>query len=443
MQKKGISTMRFIRIDDDAGWREIRAWALSIGRQDTSASLREKRDAARKIADAVRDKGDQAVREFTRRFDGVDLKPEEFELTPDEIAAAEKNVDPGLAAALQRACDNIRRFHEKHLRQSWQEEYDDGAILGQKITPIDSAGVYVPGGKAFYPSSVLMNIVPARVAGVPEIIMVSPPSFEGGVHPAVLAAARIAGATRVFRIGGAQAVAALAYGTETIPAVSKITGPGNTYVTCAKALVRGAVEIDSEAGPSEVVVIADESAAPDHAAAEMLAQAEHDEEAMSILITDSDTLAAAVEETLRKMVPEMPRKAIIEKALADNAAIIRVRSMDEAIALSNIIAPEHLSIQTADPKRVADRIINAGAIMIGAMTPVSAGDYYAGPNHILPTGRKARFASPLSAEDFRKVSSILYYTKERLEKDAPDIIRLAETEGLGAHALAVRTRLEK
>jgi len=316
-------------------------------------------------------------------------------------------------------------------------------VLGQRVTPIESAGVYVPGGKAFYPSSVLMNIVPARVAGVKEIIMVSPPTCNGDIHPGVLAAARIAGATRVFRVGGAQAVAALAYGTETIPAVCKITGPGNFYVTAAKALVRQAVEIDSEAGPSEVVVIADAEADPRFVAYELLAQAEHDEEAMPVLITTSAALADAVTAYLDEQAPGLNRAAIVRQSLESCGAIIVARSMDEAVDLTNLIAPEHLSIQVKIPTRVASKITNAGAIMLGPMTPVAVGDYYAGPNHILPTMRRARFSSPLTAEDFRKVTSVLYYSRQRLREQAEDIIELATLEGLQAHARSVAVRVQE
>ncbi|HNT87320.1 MAG TPA: histidinol dehydrogenase, partial [Candidatus Hydrogenedentes bacterium] len=384
---------------------------------------------------------DAAIAEYTERFDRVALRPDHFEVTPAEIDAAIEAVDPGLFAVLERAHENIRRFHSKNLRESWEETQEDGSVLGQHITPIESAGVYVPGGKAFYPSSVLMNIAPARVAGVKDIIMVSPPSYNGSIHPVVLAAARIAGATRVFRVGGAQAVAALAYGTRTIPAVMKITGPGNVYVTAAKALMRGQVETDSEAGPSEVVVIADEKADPAYVVAELLAQAEHDEGALAILITTSAELVATVREALAEETARAPRRDIITRSLEDRGRIILVRDMDEAVELTNLIAPEHLSIQVEFPRKLADRITNAGAIMLGGWTPVAVGDYYAGPNHILPTGRRARRQSPLTAEDFRKVTNILYYTRERLRADAEDIIALARAEGLDAHARAVEVRL--
>ena len=390
----------------------------------------------------MRKSGDVAVAEFTERFDEVVLTPDEFEVPEEALEEAYDCIDPELRRIIERAHDNIKHFHEKNLRESWEETYDDGTVLGQRITPIESAGVYVPGGKAFYPSSVLMNIVPARVAGVKEIIMVSPPSCEGSIHPGVLAAAKIAGATRVFRIGGAQAVAALAYGTDTIPAVTKITGPGNTFVTAAKALVRHRVDIDSEAGPSEVVVLADERANPDYVASELLAQAEHDEDAKVILITPDAKLASRVQERTEQLARELPRRTILWPAIEKNGVIIISRDMEEAVELTNAIAPEHLSIQVDYPREIAGRIVNAGAMMLGAMTPVAVGDYYAGPNHILPTNRRARFASPLTAEDFRKVTSILYYTKDRLRRESRDIIKFAQTEELQAHARSVEIRID-
>lgn len=429
-------------ITDDATLAQVRAHIIALGDiSDSSGAIHEKVEQTREIVEAVQKRGDEAVAEFTARFDGVELEPSAFELTPDQIDATVRTVDPELVAILQRAHDNIRRFHERSLRQSWEETYDDGTVLGQRITPLASAGVYVPGGKAFYPSSVLMNIAPAKVAGVKEVVMVSPPSCNGSIHPAVLAAARVAGATRVFRVGGAQAVAALAFGTAHIPAVDKITGPGNTFVTAAKALVRHRVEIDSEAGPSEVVVLADGKANPEYVVAEMLAQAEHDEEAKSVLITDSKSLADAVEQRLPAQSAWLPKRAIIDASLDNFGLIIVTRDMDEAIALTNLHAPEHLSIQTEYPRRTADKVINAGAMMLGAMTPVAVGDYYAGPNHILPTSRRARFSSPLTAEDFRKVSSILYYSEERLRKQAEDIMTFAEVEELHAHARSIKVRM--
>jgi len=412
----------------------------AVARTDAERVIAEKVEAARAIVSAVRELGDDAVADYTKRFDGAELRPEQFEVTPAEIDAAMAAVEPDLIAALRRAHENIKRFHAKNLRESWEETLEDGSVLGQRITPIASAGVYVPGGKAFYPSSVLMNIVPARVAGVAEIVMVSPPSFQGGIHPVVLAAAKIAGATRVFRIGGAQAIAALAYGTKTIPQVLKITGPGNTYVTAAKSLVRSIVDIDTEAGPSEVVVIADAHANPRLVAGEMLAQSEHDEEATSILITPSAALCAAVAKALDEELNTLSRRAIIQKALATNGAMVVVRSMDEAVRLSNILGPEHLAIYTKAPRAVYGQITAAGSIMLGEATTVVLGDYYAGPNHILPTGRRARFASPLTAENFRKVSSVIEFTAERVKQTAPDVLRLARAEELTAHARAIEMR---
>ncbi|MDK1022009.1 MAG: histidinol dehydrogenase [Candidatus Hydrogenedentes bacterium] len=433
--------MNNITVLSDADFDSTAAHLLRL-KHDTEADrvIAQKIDATRAIVNAVRELGDDAVADYTKRFDGVDLSPERFEVAPDEIAAAAKDVDPDLVRSLERAHDNIRRFHSKNLRESWEEELEDGTILGQRISAIESVGVYVPGGKAFYPSSVLMNIVPARVAGVGEIVMVSPPSYEGGIHPAVLTAAKIAGATRVFRIGGAQAVAALAYGTETIPQVLKITGPGNTFVTAAKSIVRGVVDIDTEAGPSEVTVIADDSANPRLVAGEMLAQAEHDEETTSILIATSEDLCERVAVALDDEVGSLSRKDIIQKALNANGAMIVVRDLDEAAKLSNLIGPEHLAIYTQDPRYVYDRITSAGSIMLGESTSVVLGDYIAGPNHILPTGRRARFASPLTAEDFRKVSSVLSYTPERVKEVGGDVMRLAKAEGLTAHARAIEMR---
>lgn len=433
--------MRELVIKDAASLEAARQFIRRHGdRQSQGQLLQDKQDQARWIVEAVRKEGDKALADFTARFDGVELTPDQFEVTPAEIEAATDTVDPRMIQILQRAYENIHRFHGKCLRESWEETQDDGTVLGQRITPVESAGVYVPGGKAFYPSSVLMNIAPARVAGVKEIVMVSPPSWEGGIHPVVLAAAKIAGATRIFRLGGAQAVAALAYGTETVPAVTKITGPGNTFVTAAKALVRGTVEIDSEAGPSEVVVLADEHANPAYVAAELLAQAEHDEEAMSVLITPSARLIEEVKKRLDEEIARLPRKQIIEHSLTHCGVIIQTRNLDEAVELTNLYAPEHLSVQVEYPRNFVDRIKHAGAMMLGPMTPVAVGDYYAGPNHILPTGRTARFSSPLTAEDFRKVTSVLYYSKERLQKDAADIRAFAEAEELQAHARSVEVR---
>jgi histidinol dehydrogenase len=400
-----------------------------------------KLEGVRAIVDAVRQGGDAAVREYTRQFEGVDLSPDAFEVPPEQIDEAMACVDPALLDALRRAHDNILRFHEKNLLQSWRETQPDGTVMGQDVTPIDSVGVFVPGFTAFYPSSALMNLVPAKVAGVRERVMVSPPTWEGGIHPLALAAARLGGATRVFRIGGTPGIAALAYGTETIPRVLKITGPGSIYVTLAKRLVSSVCDIDKEAGPSDVVVIADESTDPRLAAVELMCQAEHNDDSPTTLVCLSRAKADAVLEAIENELPSLSRAETIRKALAEVGLVLVARSLDEAALLTNHIAPEHLAIQTAEPESVFAGIRNAGAVMLGATTPVAASDYYAGPNHILPTGRRARFSSPLTVEDFRKVTNVLSYSPERLRQDAGDIIRLAEAEELTAHARSVEARL--
>jgi len=438
-----MKPMKTLEVTDDATFASATEFVVARGAgADSEAEVREKTEAVRTIVDDVRERGDAAVAEYTERFDKVVLSPDEFELEAADLDAAVEQVDDALLAALKRAHANIQRFHEKNLRQSWEDVSDDGTVLGQRVGPIESAGLYVPGGKAFYPSSVLMNFVPACVAGVPEIVMVSPPSYEGSIHPVMLAAARIAGATRVFRVGGAQAVAALAYGTESIPAVAKIAGPGNIFVTLAKRLVSAVCDIDKEAGPSEVVVIADEAAEPRYVALELLAQAEHEEEACATLITPSADLAGRVQEEVERQASSLSRTGIIEEALRSRGLVLVVRDLADAVSLTNAIAPEHLSIQTQEPRAVFEGIQNAGAAMLGPSTPVAVGDYYAGPNHVLPTGRRARYASPLTAEDFRKVTSVISYSPQRLAQDADDILLLAEAEELTAHARAVEIRLQ-
>lgn len=406
------------------------------------STYNEKLNLVKDIVEDVRERGDAALAEFSANFDGVTLTPEQFEISQAEIDAAYDEVDPVLIASLEKAHKNIQYYHAKNLRQSWEETLPDGSTLGQRVTPIERAGVYVPGGKAFYPSSVLMNIVPAKVAGVNEIIMVSPPSYNGTIHPVVLAAAKIAGADRVFRIGGAQAIAALAYGTETVPQVLKITGPGNTFVTAAKSLVRSICDIDTEAGPSEVTVIADASANPRYIAGEMMAQAEHDEEASSVVITTDashmESVPAAIEEDLKTL----SRADIIRTSLEANGQIIVARNLEEATALSNLIGPEHLAIYTEKPREILENITAAGSIMVGHNTTVVWGDYIAGPNHILPTGRRARFASALTAEDFRKVSSVIEFSDARVQDLGADVIGISTAEELTAHARAVEMRLE-
>lgn len=434
--------MKYVEIETKEHLESVKSMlAATVDRIRPEESIEERTALVQKIINEVRLRGDAALIEFTEKFDGVVLRADEIELTSDLMEQAISSVPKRVLAMLERAHEHIRAFHSKNLAESWEESLPDGSMYGRRITPIESAGVYVPGGKAFYPSSVLMNIVPARVAGVREIIMVSPPSYQNSIHPAVLAAARIAGATRVFRVGGAQAIAALAYGTESIPAVVKITGPGNAFVTVAKAMVRGKVDIDSEAGPSEVVVVADTTAIPTHVAAELLAQAEHDEEALCLLFTTSKTLAQDVLSRIKERMPYMARSAIIQKALDNFGAIVVVPDLETAVELTNWVAPEHVSVQTEYAPRVADRIRNAGAIMLGAMTPVAVGDYYAGPNHILPTMGRAKYSSPLSTEDFRKVTNVMQYSRKRLLRDAHDIEELALLEGLEAHAESITVRI--
>jgi len=432
--------MKVTEIRDDATFDAVVKRITGRSEEDGAGPEAERLSATQSIVNAVRERGDAAAAEYTERFDKVDLDPDQFEITAKEMDAAKAAVDTKTLAALERAHENISTFHEKNLRQSWEETSPDGTILGQRITPIESVGLYVPGGTAFYPSSVLMNIVPARVAGVKELVMVSPPSFEGSVHPLVLAAARIAGASRVFRVGGAQSIAALAFGTESIPSVLKIAGPGNIYVTLAKRLVSSICDIDKEAGPSEVVVLADAKSDPDEVAIELLAQAEHDEDARAMLVTTSARLLESVRAAIEKHLDTLSRAAIIRKALKDCGEAFIVRTIEEGAQLTNLIAPEHLSIQTEDPRALFDEIPNAGCAVLGGGTSVAVGDYYAGPNHILPTGRRARFASPLTAEDFRKVTSIIAFSPKRMKEVGDDIIRLAKAEKLDAHARAVEIR---
>jgi histidinol dehydrogenase len=400
--------------------------------------------AVRAIVESVRREGDRSVARYTEKFDRVALRPGDFEVGMAEVHLAHKSLPPKPLNALKRAHKRIVAFHRKRLRRSWLSRKSDGALLGQRISPIERVGVYCPGGKAFYPSSVLMNIAPAKVAGCREIIMVSPPSGVGGtIHPALLAAADIAGATRIFRVGGAQAVAALAYGTETIPKVDKIVGPGNIYVTFAKRLVTSEVAIDMEAGPSEIVILADSTASARLVAADLLSQAEHDEMAASILVTTSRKL---VRETLREIemqIKALDRRTIIRESLGRRGLAIVARDMEEAIEIVNRRAPEHLELLVRDPEQTLEKIRNAGVVFLGEQTPNAVGDYLAGPNHVLPTGGRARFSSPLTAEDFRKVTNVIRYTDKELQLDGDDIVTIAELEGFTAHANAIKIRLEK
>ena len=393
------------------------------------------------IAD-VRRRGDEAVLELTRRFDRLEAATvAELEVTDDEIDAAFDEVDEADVAALMLAVDRVTAFHEKQKQQTWISTEEPDIMLGQKVTPLARVGIYVPGGKASYPSSVIMNAVPAKVAGVGEIVMVAP-TPGGQINPHVLVAARLSGVDRIFRIGGAQAVAALAYGTETIPKVDKITGPGNIFVATAKKLVFGQVGIDMIAGPSEILVISDGSGNPAHIAADLLSQAEHDELASSILITTDRAFGERVAAEVERQLTQLSRETIARASWDKYGAIIVAADLDEVIEFSNRIAPEHLELAVRDPFAVLSRITNAGAIFMGHWTPEAAGDYLAGPNHTLPTGGTARFFSPLSVDDFVKKSSIVYFSEAGLKRLGSDIVRIAGLEGLEAHAKSVSKRME-
>lgn len=402
----------------------------------------EQRDAEAKVAEiiaAVRQRGDAALFAYTEAFDHVSLTPETIRVSRAEIDAAYAEVDPALLPVIRQAAQRIRAFHEKHLAESWRETAA-GETLGQLVRPMERVGVYVPGGKAAYPSTVLMNVIPAQVAGVPEIYMVSPVGPNGNVRPTTIVAAAEAGVHTIYKIGGAQAVAALAFGTASIPKVDKITGPGNLFVALAKRAVYGHVSIDSIAGPSEILVIADGSADPAYVAADLLSQAEHDELASAILITPEEALAEAVRRELTVQTARLERKEIIEKSLTGFGAILLVDSLEEAAALSNRVAPEHLELAVAEPEALLAHIKNAGAVFLGHFSPEPLGDYMAGPNHTLPTSGTARFFSPLNVEDFRKKTSVISFTEDALMQLSDGIIAFAEAEGLTAHANAVRIR---
>lgn len=396
-----------------------------------------------KILEDVKREGDEALFGYTARFDGAHLDAETVRVTEQEIQEAYDQVDEELLGIIRRALHNIRTYHEKQRQNSWFDSRPDGIILGQKVTALARVGVYVPGGKAAYPSSVLMNIAPAKAAGVDEIIMVTPPDKNGKVTPTTLVAAKEAGADVVYKIGGAQAIGALAYGTESIPKVDKIVGPGNIYVALAKKAVYGHVSIDAIAGPSEILVIADDSANPSYVAADLLSQAEHDELASAILVTTSEELADAVSKEVDRFTAQLSRKEIIQKSLDNYGYILIAESMDEAISIANEIASEHLEIQTKNPYDVMTKIRNAGAIFIGEYSSEPLGDYFAGPNHVLPTNGTAKFFSPLSVDDFIKKSSIIAYSKEALEKVHEDIESFAAAERLTAHANSIHVRFNK
>lgn len=400
-------------------------------------------DQVNRIVEEVKEKKDEAVFAFTKEFDGADIHHENILVTEAEIQEAYSQVDEKLLEVLRKAKTNIERFHNKQRQYSWFDSEPNGIILGQKVSPIEKVGVYVPGGKAVYPSSVLMNVIPAKVAGVEHIIMTTPPGKDGKVYPATLVAAKEAGVDEIYKVGGAQAIAALAYGTESIPKVHKIVGPGNIYVALAKRAVYGHVSIDSIAGPSEILVLADETANPRFVAADLLSQAEHDELASAILVTTSREVASQVSKEVEQFLQELSRREILEESLKNYGYILIAESLEDAIDVANEIASEHLEIVTKDAFSVMTKIKNAGAIFIGEYSSEPLGDYFAGPNHVLPTNGTAKFFSPLSVDDFIKKSSIISYTKEALEPVHKDIIQFAESENLTAHANSIKVRFEQ
>ncbi|NLK68003.1 MAG: histidinol dehydrogenase [Clostridiaceae bacterium] len=397
-------------------------------------------EAVREILTEVRVKGDEAVSYYTEKFDRAKLA--NFEIGKDVIKQAYDSLSIGMTSTIEKAAENIRKFHQMQSENSWFESSEEGVLLGQKITPLERVGVYVPGGTAPLPSSVLMNVIPAKVAGVKEIIMCTPPYNGGYPDPVILACAYIAGVDRVFSIGGAQAIAAMAYGTQTIPKVDKVTGPGNIFVATAKKMVYGVCDIDMIAGPSEILIIADKTARPEYVAADLLSQAEHDVLASSILISDSNGLIEDVISQIDKQKQKLPRKDFIDKSLKNYGAAILVSSLKEAVELSNMIAPEHLELIVQEPFSLLGNVKNAGAIFLGEYSPEPLGDYMAGPNHILPTNGTARFFSPLSVNDFTKKSSIISYSKDALRGLSKDLVRFAQTEGLDAHANSIKIRFE-
>ncbi len=403
----------------------------------------EKEATVRNVLQAVKNQGDRAVLDFTREFDGQIFTPQELRVSGAQLDAAYQQVSPDLLAAIQLAARQIEAFHRQRTPKSWVQFLDDGVVLGKRYTPVDRAGLYIPGGRAAYPSTVLMNAIPAKVAGVQRIVMVTPPGPEKAMNAAVLVAAQEAGVEEIYQVGGAQAIAALAYGTETIPSVDVITGPGNIYVMLAKRLVFGTVGIDSLAGPSEVLVIADGKANPVHVAADLLAQAEHDPMAAAILLTPDSALARQVVAEVDRQLVDHPRRLLTEKAIAHYGLIAIVESLEVAVELSNQFAPEHLELEVEDPWALLEKIRHAGAIFLGSSTPEAVGDYLAGPNHTLPTSGAARYASALGVETFMKHSSLIEYSPSALQKLGGAIQTLAQAEGLHSHAESVRLRLMK
>lgn len=422
--------------------RIMKANEFSLERQ-VEYGTAEQNEAVRQIVADVAANGDAALRRYTELHDRVQV--ERLRVDADTIAAAYAEVDEAFIDALRKAAANIRAFHEKQLRSSWVDTLPDGSLLGQLVRPLSRVGIYVPGGTAAYPSSVLMNAIPAQVAGVKEIAMVTPPATAGeqAINPHILVAAAEAGVTEIYRVGGAQAIAALAYGTESIPAVDKICGPGNIYVALAKRYVYGVVDIDSIAGPTDIVVLADASADPEYVAADMLSQAEHDVLSSAILVTDDAGLARDVQAELERQLAALPRKEIAAQSLAARGAILLVDSLDEGVRTVNRIAPEHLEVMTVDPFALLGSIENAGAIFLGPYSSEPVGDYYAGPNHILPTNGTARFSSPLNVDDFLKKSSVISYSKQALFANGQHIMTLARNEGFEGHARAIQVRMRK
>jgi histidinol dehydrogenase len=396
-------------------------------------------ELVRRIVRDVRNDGDKAVIHYTKLIDRVEFQPEDFLVSEAEFAAAEAEADPAVVESLKKAAENVRRYHQEQKPNSWMTYREQGSILGQSIIPLDRVGIYVPGGTAAYPSSVIMNAVPASVAGVGEIIMMVPPK-NGKINPYVLIAARAAGVKKIYKIGGAQAIAAMAFGTETIPRVDKITGPGNIFVTLAKKEVYGHVDIDMLAGPSEILIVADKTANPVYTAADMLSQAEHDPLASSIVITDDSELAQKVADEAEKQLAKLPRREIAQASIDRNGLIVIAEDIMQAMRFANVSAPEHMELLTEQPFQLLPYVRHAGAVFLGAYSPEPLGDYFAGPNHVLPTGGTARYYSVLNVETFMKRTSIISYTQPALEAVSDDIIRLAETEGLQAHANAIRLR---
>ncbi len=414
-----------------------------ISERTNNDNIEKQSAVVKDIIATVRQKGDEALLEYTEKFDGQTISAKQIKVSGSEIDTAYQKISRDLLKAIQLAAKKIEDFHQQRVPQSWVQFAPDNVVLGRRYTPVDRAGLYVPGGRASYPSTVLMNAIPAKVAKVPRIVMVTPPSENGKINPAVLVAASEAGVTEIYRVGGAQAVAALAYGTQTIPQVDVITGPGNVYVTLAKKQVFGQVGIDSLAGPSEVLIIADENANPVHVAVDLLAQAEHDPMAAAILVTDSEKLAIQVQQEVSEQLKNHPRKTLTEKSIANYGVIILAKDLIQAAEFSNIFAPEHLELEVESPWDLVEQIRHAGAIFLGNSSPEAVGDYLAGPNHTLPTSGAARYASALGVETFMKYSSLIEYNPQALQKVAKEIIDLATAEGLPSHADSIKYRVDK